>query len=67
MTLMPAHPHLGLLIFRHPEDVDVVPFEDAIVRAFQGGKDAAGYVATGEDLGAGLRANACCSQRLPSV
>jgi hypothetical protein len=53
---MPAHPPLGLLIFRHPEDSDVVPFEDAIVRAFQGGKDAAGYVATGEDLGAELRA-----------
>jgi hypothetical protein len=27
------------------------PFEDAIVRAFQGGKEAGGYLATGEDLG----------------
>ena len=32
-----------------------MPFEDAVVRAFQGGKDAAGYVATGEDLGVELR------------
>jgi len=42
-------------MFRHPEDPDVIPYEDAIVRAFQGGKDAAGYVATGEDLGVELR------------
>lgn len=42
---------LQLLIFRHPLDPDVAPYEDAIVRAFQGGKEAGGYLATGEDLG----------------
>lgn len=45
---------LQLLIFRHLDDKDVAPFEDAIVRAFQGGKEAGGYVATGEDLGVQL-------------
>ena len=42
---------LQLLIFRHPDDRDVEPYEDAIVRAFQGGKEAGGYLATAEDLG----------------
>lgn len=42
---------LQLLLFRHPDDTDVVPFEDHIVRAFQGGKEAGGYLASGEDLG----------------
>jgi hypothetical protein len=47
---MPASAPLQILIFRDPADVDVVPYEEAIVRSFQGGKDAAGYLATGEDL-----------------
>jgi hypothetical protein len=42
---------LQLLLFRHAEDLDVLPYEEAIARAFQGGKEAGGYLATGEDLG----------------
>jgi hypothetical protein len=42
---------LRILIVRHPDDTDTQPLEEAIVRAFQGGKDARGYLATGEDLG----------------
>jgi len=42
---------LQLLLFRHADDRDVFPYEEAIVRAFQGGKGAGGYLATGEDLG----------------
>lgn len=45
----PSQP-LQVLLFRHHLDDDVGPFEEAIVRAFQGGKDAGGYLATGEDL-----------------
>ena len=48
---MPATATLQLLVFRHPGDTDVAPYEDAIVRAFQGGKEAGGYLASGEDLG----------------
>src|SRR6266545_2722236 len=47
---MPAAP-LQVLLFRHKEDEDVLPYQDAIVRAFQGGKEAGSYLATGEDLG----------------
>jgi hypothetical protein len=47
---MPAAP-LQVLLFRHKEDEDVLPYQDAIVRAFQGGKEAGNYLATGEDLG----------------
>lgn len=42
---------LQLLLFRHTDDRDLLPYEEAIVRAFQGGKEAGGYLATGEDLG----------------
>jgi len=48
---MAAPDPLQLLLFRHPDDPDVLPYEEAIVRALQGGKEAAGYLATGEDLG----------------
>ena len=48
---MPAAAPLQVLLFRHPEDLEVVRFEEAIVRAFQGGKEPGGYLATGEDLG----------------
>lgn len=41
---------LQLLVFRYGGDETTKAFEDAIVRAFQGGKDAGGYLATGEDL-----------------
>jgi TIR domain len=42
---------LQILLFRHSEDVDASPYEEAIVRAVQGGKEAGGYLATGDDIG----------------
>jgi hypothetical protein len=48
---MPSAAPLQLLLFRHTDDRDVLPYEEAIVRAFQGGKEAGGYLATGDDLG----------------
>ena len=42
---------LQILLFRLANDADVAPLEDAIVRAFQGSKDAEGYLANGADLG----------------
>lgn len=42
---------LQLLLFRHPEDEDVLPYQEAILRSFQGGREAGNYLATGEDLG----------------
>jgi hypothetical protein len=49
---MPAP--LQLLLFRHLEDEDVLPYQEAILRAFQGGKEVGSYLATGEDLGVQL-------------
>ncbi|MGH7982223.1 MAG: toll/interleukin-1 receptor domain-containing protein [Candidatus Udaeobacter sp.] len=46
---------MQVLIFRHTEDPDTVDYENAIVRAFQGGTESGGYLATGEDLGLPLR------------
>ena len=48
---MPNAAPLQLLLFRSPADEDTEPYEAAIARAFQGGKEAVGYAATGEDLG----------------
>src|SRR5260370_1285602 len=48
---MPTTAPLQLLLFRNAGDSDVLPYEEAIVRAFQGGKDPGGYLATGDDLG----------------
>jgi hypothetical protein len=48
---MPTRSPLQLLLFRHGEDWDVLRYEEAIVRALQGGREAGGYLATGEDLG----------------
>jgi hypothetical protein len=59
---MPTTAPLQLLVFRHPEDMDVLPFEEAIVRAFQGGKEAGGYLASGEDLGIQLQLFATAPQ-----
>lgn len=42
---------LQILLFRHPDDTDLTSYEDAIICAFQGGKEAGGYLASGEDLG----------------
>jgi hypothetical protein len=42
---------LQILLFRHADDADFARYEDAIIRAIQGGKDAGGYLASGEDLG----------------
>lgn len=42
---------LQILLFRNESDLEIQPYEAAIVRAFQGGKEAGGYLATGEDLG----------------
>ena len=48
---MPTAAPLQILLFRHTDDADVLRYEKAIVRAFQGGKEAGEYLATGEDLG----------------
>jgi hypothetical protein len=48
---MPSIAPLQILIFRHPGDTDVNPYQKALVRAFQGGEDAGHYLATGDDLG----------------
>jgi hypothetical protein len=46
---------LQLLVFRHANDTDALGYEEAIFRAFQGGAEAGGYFATGEDLGVQLQ------------
>jgi len=48
------HQPLQLIIFRG-DDVEIAPYEEALVRALQGGKDAGSYLATGDDLGIQLR------------
>lgn len=45
---------LQLLLFRHTDDRETFPYEESLLRAFQGGKEAGGYLATGEDLGCQL-------------
>jgi len=42
---------LQILLIKHLDDQDVTRYENAVVRAFQGGKEAGEYLATGEDLG----------------
>jgi TIR domain len=54
---------LQLLLFRHLDDQDVVPYEEAIVRALQGGKEAGGYLASGQDLGIQLEVFAASPTR----
>jgi len=46
---MPATAPLQILLFRHTGDTDTSAYEEAIVRAFQGGKAASGYLSIGED------------------
>src|SRR6266545_3038070 len=62
---MPAAP-LQVLLFRHKEDEDVLPYQEAILRAFQGGKEAGDYLATGEDLGIQLEVFANAPLREPA-
>jgi hypothetical protein len=53
---MPAVAPLQVLLFRDLRDLDCFPFEESIARALQGGKEAGGYLATGDDLGVQLEA-----------
>src|SRR5271166_5236510 len=48
---MPTAAPLQILLFRHTDDADVLPYQKAILRAFQGGEEAGSYLATGDDLG----------------
>ena len=48
---MPTRAPLQLLLFRYANDLDVFPYQEAVLRAFQGGRDTRNYLATGEDLG----------------
>jgi hypothetical protein len=48
---MPTRAPLQVLLFRHPADSEVLPYQEAILRALQGGKDTRNYSATGADLG----------------
>jgi TIR domain len=43
------------MLFRAAGDTDMFPYEEAIVRALQGGKEAGGYLVSGEDLGIQLQ------------
>lgn len=47
---------LQVLIFRHEGDEEALHYEDAIVRAYQGGKEARGYIPSMDDLGIQLEA-----------
>jgi len=49
--MMSASAPLQVLLFRHEDDYDVTRYENAVLRAFQGGKEAGEYLTTGEDLG----------------
>ena len=51
---MPTVAPLQILLFRHTDDADALPYQKAIVRAFQGGEEAGNYLATGDDLGVQL-------------
>jgi hypothetical protein len=48
---MPTVAPLQILLFRHTDDAEVLPYQKAILRAFQGGEEAGNYLATGDDLG----------------
>src|SRR5580698_8124571 len=48
---MPTVAPLQILLFRHTDDADALPYQKAILRAFQGGEEAGNYLATGDDLG----------------
>jgi hypothetical protein len=46
-----ATPPLQVLLLQHPGDKDLAPVSDAIMRAFQGSMDPAGYLAAGAGVG----------------
>jgi hypothetical protein len=48
-------PPLQLILLRDKKDADMLVFEEAVERAFKGGPQTSGYVATGEDLGVEIR------------
>jgi hypothetical protein len=48
---MPVVAPLQILLFRHTDDADALPYQKAILRAFQGGEEIGNYLATGDDLG----------------
>jgi hypothetical protein len=48
---MPTLAPLQILLFRHSDDLEVLPYQEALLRAFQGGTNTRNYLATGEDLG----------------
>jgi hypothetical protein len=48
---MPTRAPLQVLLFRDSADSEVLPYQEAILRALQGGKDTRNYSATGADLG----------------
>ncbi len=56
---------LQVVILRHANDNEGVPFEQAAERAFKGGTTPSGYLATGEDLGVDLKTFNTCPH--PSV
>lgn len=49
--IMPTIAPLQILLFRHADDSDVLPYQKAMMRSFQGGEEAGNYLATGDDLG----------------
>lgn len=51
---MSPRPPLRVLVFRHQHDVDARPYEEALVNAFQGGREASAYIVAGADLGVQL-------------
>jgi hypothetical protein len=50
-----TRPPLQIVILRDKRDFDLLSIEEALERAFKGGPQTSGYVATGEDLGTELR------------
>lgn len=52
---MTSRAPLRVVLFRDPNDTTVAKYENAVVRAFQGGKEPGAYVASGADLGVQLQ------------
>jgi len=41
---------LQVLLFRHPDDETALSYQEGVLQAFQGGREAASYITTGDDL-----------------